>query len=426
MRVRVSRSEIRGATDVPPSKSLTHRAIIIASIVPETSTIHNPLVSEDTKATIAACRKIGAEIGIGTEIGAGAELGVGEKITIHGIAQPKPAGIINANNSGTTLRLMAGVCSLAHGKTTLTGDSSLLRRPMLPILNSLKQLGAKTRSWGGLPPVSVSGPLKGGKTTISGAISQFVSSLLITGLRAESGIEIELTTALKSRPYVDLTEAVIRQAGGSVERAGNILTVPQGQSLRPLNISIEPDFSSASFLLAAGAMAGEVTASLNIDSLQGDRKILQILGEMGAEVERGRGRVIVRKAGLTGITADLSDTPDLLPIVSVLMSLAKGKSTIVNTEHAREKESDRIHVMARELNRLGGKVRERPDGLEIIGVTELRGVANSHADHRVAMALMVAGLGGSVEVAGTECTDVSFPGFAGRLRALGANLEAKK
>ena len=297
---------------------------------------------------------------------------------------------------------MAGVCSLAEGKTVFTGDSSVMKRPMLPLLEVLEKVGD-------------------GRVKIEGNSSQFVSSLLITGLR--KGVEIEITSELKSKPYLDLTIDMIRKAGGVVEENGNLLRVPCGQKLNPLDITIEPDCSSASFLLAAGAIAGEVEAEINLDSLQGDKKILEILERMGAEVEVMNGSVAVRKRILCGIEADLCNTPDLLPIVSVLMALAKGKSRIVNTGHAREKESDRISVMAEELNRLGGKVVEKPDGLEITGVPELRGTCDSHNDHRVAMALMVAGLSGSVEVLNTDCTEVSFPGFVEKMRLLGVRID---
>jgi len=411
MRVRVSRSKIKGNAEVPPSKSLTHRALILSSIIPGVSIIHTPLLCEDTKATIDACRKIGADIE------------VAESITVHGVAEVCSAGTINVNNSGTTLRLMAGVCALAPGKTTLTGDSSILNRPMLPLLDSLENLGAECRSRNGLPPVTVSGPLVSGRTKIGGESSQFVSSLLIASLKTEKQTEIEITSLLKSRPYLDLTIDVIRKAGGKIEEAGNILRVPANQDLHPLNLSIEPDLSSASFLLAAGAIAREVEVTLNPNSLQGDKKILDILRQMGAEVELKAASVCVRKHELTAITADLSDTPDLLPIVSVLMSLAQGKSRIVNAEHTRKKESDRIAVMAEELTKLGGKVSETPDGLEIEGVKELRGICDSHGDHRVAMALMVAGLSGSVQVDRAECTGVSFPGFVDCLRSIRGNLE---
>ncbi|WP_456473857.1 3-phosphoshikimate 1-carboxyvinyltransferase [Candidatus Pyrohabitans sp.] len=405
--------EVYGSVVAPPSKSYTHRAFVVSGLAGGSSRITNYLVSEDTLATIAGMRSFGVDI---AEEGEGVALvrGSGGRLAT-------PAGEVDCKNSGTTLRLLTGVAAL-DGEVILTGDASLQRRPVQPLLDALAMLGVSGESipGNGCPPVKIEGgSLRGGVAKIRGDVSsQFISALLLVAPYAESDVEIVLTSPLKSKPYVDITIEIIRTFGAEVEnRDYDSFCVTAGRIYRGRSYSIEGDYSSASYFLALAALAGgEVRVeNLNPRSKQGDRAILEILRRMGASVKTGKDWVSVRGEGeLKGIEVDLGDTPDLLPTVAALAVKARGKTVIKNVEHARYKESDRIATCSQEFVKFGAKIKERRDGMEIEGASPLRGAkVSSHGDHRLAMALSIAALSaiGKSVVQGVECASISFPGF---------------
>ena len=411
--------KVQGGVTAPPSKSYTHRAFVVAGLAQGSSRIRDYLVSEDTLATISGMRSFG--VGIAEE---------DKRVAIvegSGGRLATPAGEVDCRNSGTTLRLLTGVAAL-DGEAVLTGDASLRRRPIQPLLDALAMLGVHGESihGNGCPPVRIrGGTLRGGIARIRGDVSsQFVSALLIVAPYAESDVEVELTSPLRSRPYVDITLEVMQSFGVEVEnRDYKSFRVAAGRTYRGRGYRVEGDYSSASYFLALAALTGgEVTVeNLNPGSKQGDRAILDVLREMGAEVEPGEGKVRVCGAGLRGVEVDLGDTPDLLPTVVALAIKARGRTVIKNVEHARYKESDRIATCSQEFAKFGAWIRERRDGMEVRGTSELRGAeVYTHGDHRLAMALSVAALAakGKSVVHGVECASVSFPGFFEELRRL--------
>ena len=418
MIVRVQRSHLSGEVYAPPSKSYTHRAILITSLGPGGS-IKRPLLSADTRATISASQAFGAEIDID------------EDVKIKGVAdRPRtPEDVINVLNSGTTLRFCSAVAALTEG-AVLTGDASIRSRPNGPLLSSLSDLGAQAFSIrnNGKAPLVVRGRMKGGTARLDGSVSsQFLSALLISAPLAEEETRIVIQGELKSRPYAEMTLDMLAEAGIRIEPGEQEFLVPGNQSFGLKGYTIPGDFSSASYPMAAAAVTGsEVTVKGVLPSRQGDSAIIDILRRMGAEVswDREKGDLMVRGGELQAVDVDAGRTPDLVPTIAVLGALAKGKTTVFNAEHVRHKETDRLHAMAVELSRMGADIKERPDGLEITG-GKLHGTkVHGHHDHRIVMALAVAGLvAGDTEIDTAESVDVSYPGFFAQMKGLGAEME---
>ena len=418
MIVRVQRSHLSGDVFAPPSKSYTHRAILITSLGPGGS-IKRPLLSADTRATISASQAFGAEIDID------------EDVKIKGVAdRPRtPEDVIDVLNSGTTLRFCSAVAALTEG-AVLTGDASIRSRPNGPLLSSLSDLGAQAFSIrnNGKAPLVVRGRMKGGTARLDGSVSsQFLSALLISAPLAEEETRIVIQGELKSRPYAEMTLDMLAEAGIRIEPGEQEFLVPGNQSFGLKGYTIPGDFSSASYPMAAAAVTGsEVTVKGVLPSRQGDSAIIDILRRMGAEVswDREKGDLRVRGGELQAVDVDAGRTPDLVPTIAVLGALAKGKTTVFNAEHVRHKETDRLHAMAVELSRMGADIKERPDGLEITGGVLHGAKVHGHHDHRIVMALAVAGMvAGDTEIDTAESVDVSYPGFFARMKGLGAEVE---
>jgi 3-phosphoshikimate 1-carboxyvinyltransferase len=405
LRLVVERSRgLHGTVNAPPSKSHTHRAVLIASLAGGTSTIKNPLVSDDCLATIQACQKLGATLDVGKEV----------KITGLDGRPLAPGSGIDAQSSGTTLRLLTAVCALCDGETVLTGDASVQARPMGPLLRSLVELGASracSLNGNGLPPVAVAGILKGGRTIIESSSSQFLSGLLVSCPLAESDSVIE-ARHVNSRPYVSMTLEHMRRAGVTVGHEGlDKFYIEGGRSYKPADYTVPGDHSSAAFLRAAAYITGSEIRieGLADDDIQGDRVITDIIRRMGSGVKR---------------SIDMRDIPDLLPVASVLGSHAAGTTELKNARHTRHKESDRISSLCAELKKMGADILEKPDGL-VVSYSRLRGgEVEGHGDHRIVMALAVAALvaEGKTVIHGAETLSKSYPDFADDMARLGANI----
>jgi 3-phosphoshikimate 1-carboxyvinyltransferase len=414
-------SVIGGTVVAPPSKSYTHRAFIIASLANGKSVIESPLLADDTLSTLNAMRAFGVEVEENNNIvikGSGGNL-------------ETPQLKIDCGNSGTTIRLASGVAAL-DGRVTLTGDESVQTRPMGPLLDALGQLGVKTSSANGTPPVTIEGGgLEGGEVEIRGDVSsQFISSLLISAPYGKNDVKIKITTPLKSKPYVDMTRDIMGKFGAGVEGDYETLLVKSGQRYTGTNYKVEGDYSSASYFFALAAMTGsEITVgNLNPKSKQADKIILDIIKEMGASVSVKENEVTVKGNGLTGIEVDLSDAPDLLPTVAALGCIAKGKTVIKNVEHARFKETDRIAAVTKEFKKFGVEINEYKDGMSIKGAERLKGgEVKSYKDHRMAMALAVLGAGseGATVIDDVRCIKISFPGFFESMKNIGLGVEIK-
>jgi len=432
MDAHVSPSTVAGTTSAPPSKSYTHRAILAAGLGPG-ATVRDPLVSADTRATARAGEALGGRVDIAAD---------GDLATVEGFdgVPETPDDVVNCENSGTTIRLATAAASLVDGTTVLTGDGSLRSRPHGPLLDAIDDLGGRARSTrsNGQAPLVVDGPIEGGTVSIPGDVSsQFVTALLFAGALTDEGVTVDLETELKSAPYVDITLDVLDAFGVDAETtvadsdglAG--YRVDGGQTYRADDdvYRVPGDFSSMSYLVGAGAVAGDpaVTIEGAVPSAQGDAAILDVVDSMGATVDwdQDAATVTVERATLSGVTVDVSDTPDLLPTIAALGAVADGDTCIENAEHVRYKETDRVSAMAEELSKLGASVTEERETLTVHGGdTTLSGASvDGRGDHRIVMALAVAALAadGDTTIAGAEHVDVSFPGFFDALADLGAH-----
>jgi 3-phosphoshikimate 1-carboxyvinyltransferase len=425
MDVTIGPSAVAGTASAPPSKSYTHRAVLAAGYA-GTTTVQDALVSADTRATMRAVEAFG-----------GAVERDGTTVEIEGFdGDPAvPADVLDCGNSGTTTRLVTGASALVDGLAVLTGDESLRARPHGPLLDAVEALGGRAESTrrNGQAPLVVGGPVSGGEVAMPGNVSsQFITALLMAGAATPDGVDIELTTPLKSAPYVDITVEVLDAFGVVAESTDAGFRVAGGQTYDAGEYHVPGDFSSISYLLAAGALAAPegLTIEGARPSAQGDTAIVGVLEEMGADLDwdREAGVLSVRESSLDGVEVDVGDTPDLLPTVAAVGAAADGTTRIVNCEHVRYKETDRVHAMAEELATLGASVEEHEDELLVHGSeTELRGArVDGRADHRVVMALAVAALvaDGETTIAGGEHVDVSFPGFFDVLAELGASVES--
>ncbi|MDR2624465.1 MAG: 3-phosphoshikimate 1-carboxyvinyltransferase [Methanobrevibacter sp.] len=422
-------NKIEGTVEAPPSKSYSHRAIIIASFTNGVSRIFNPLISEDTEASIKACKCFGAKIEQ-VKNKDNSYLEIIGTTKIENLSK-KP---IDLKNSGTTLRIMTSIAGLSENKVLLTGDSSLKNRPMETLLKALRPLGINVKSIknNGKPPIIIESGLVGGKTSIEGDVSsQFISSILIAGTMSKNGVELEVKGDFVSKPYIKMTLYVMKKFGvdiglkSSDNKDNSIFFIVKPQKYSNSDFIVEGDYSSASYILSAVAILGGKVTIKNLfrDSKQGDKLIIDILRDMGTEIMATEDSVTLISDGkLNGIDINLSDAPDLLPTVAVLGALANGKTTITGVKHGRFKETDRIKMCALELKTLECEVTEFDDGMEIIGGVN-SGIVNSHKDHRLAMAFSLIGLKHSILVEDGEVFDVSFPNFIETMNEIGVDLE---
>jgi len=417
-------STVGGVVRTPPSKSYTHRALLAAGYADET-TVANPLDSADTRATARAVEAYGGRVSW-----------KGSTAVVDGFdGRPDvPDDVIDCANSGTTMRLTTATAALADGVTVLTGDESLRSRPQGPLLDALSDLDGRAESTraNGQAPLVVGGDIDGGAVAIPGDVSsQYITALLMAGAVTDDGIDIELTTALKSAPYVEITVELLEAFGIESEETDEGFHVPEDQQYATADGSyaVPGDFSSMSYLLAAGALAAD--DELLVDgaepSAQGDSAIVSVLDRMGATLEwdRDAGQIHVEQSPLSGVAVDVGDTPDLLPTIATLGAVADGTTRIINCEHVRYKETDRVSAMAEELDTLGAVVEEEQDVLTVYGGESslTGGTVAGHDDHRIIMALSLVGLvAGPVTVEGAGHVDVSFPGYFETLRSLGADV----
>ncbi|MFW5964360.1 MAG: 3-phosphoshikimate 1-carboxyvinyltransferase [Natronomonas sp.] len=435
MDVRISPSQVRGGARAPPSKSYTHRAILAAGYGGG-ALVKNPLFSADTKATARAVEAYG-----------GSTERIEDDLEVVGFegTPETPGDVVDCANSGTTMRLTAAAGALVEDLAVLTGDASLRSRPQGPLLDALSDLGARAESTrrNGQAPLVVGEGIDREEVSIRGDVSsQYITGLLMAGAVTEGGLEIDLTTDLKSAPYVDITLEVLADFGIDAEVVGgddsdvrssgaNGFWVPGGQSYEPTDgeYHVPGDFSSMSYLLSAGALAadGELLVEGAYPSAQGDSAIVSILERMGADIEwdRTNGSISVAESELAGIEVGVADTPDLLPTIAVLGAAAEGTTRITDCEHVRLKETDRVAAMATELAKMGVDVEEYEDELVVHGGGLEGAIVEGYDDHRIVMSLAVAALvaDGETTIKGAEHVDVSFPEFFEVLYDLGVDVE---
>jgi len=413
-RVLESGLTVSGSARVPGSKSASHRCLNLALLAGREIAIDNPLVAEDTALFRAALEALGWTV---TDTADGWRLQPGSR---------PDAASIHCGNAGTMFRFLIASLATLPGTWTLDGTPRLRERPAGPLIAALRTLGAEIdclAAEGHAPLRVTGGSLAGGSVRLdAGESSQYLSALLMAGLRTPLGIAVE-TTALTSEPYVDLTLRAIEAFGAQVERAGAGWRVAPCAVLGTPRAAVEGDWSAACYPAAAAALAGEIELlGLRHDSAQGDRRFLDLLAAMGAAVRWDGDRVRVARGPLAALDADLSAIPDQVPTLAALAPFARGTTEIRNVAHLRIKESDRLRAMAEGLLALGVPVEERPDGLAIRGVwadappPALPVRIDPHGDHRIAMSFALVGLRRpGITIDEPEVVAKSFPGFWGEL-----------
>ncbi|MBN1683403.1 3-phosphoshikimate 1-carboxyvinyltransferase [Candidatus Bathyarchaeota archaeon] len=411
-------SSISGSVWVPSSKSMTHRALILAAIADGMTIIRNPLTAEDTEATEKVLGKLGTTIQKKEN-----EWRVNGSKLSHSITP------LNCGESGTTLRIMTAVASLVKGKTKLIGGPSLSNRPVGALVDALRMIGIDAKSNDGYPPTIIqgTGQIKGGKTSLPGNISsQFVSAILIISPLATNPVTIEVSTPLESKPYVSMTLDAMKEFGVQCKASSDLrlFQIPLMNYI-PTQITIEGDWSSAAYMLAAGVLAGNlIIHGLNTQSGQSDQLILDILNKMGANLRIKKEGIEVSKSILNCIEYDLSDCPDLFPIVSVLCSSARGVSKLTGLERLRLKESDRLQAMVDGLLQMGVDVKTDSNTCLIRGGKTKGTEINTYNDHRIAMAFSILSLisEGETIIQYSESVSKSYPLFWEDFLNIGANI----
>jgi 3-phosphoshikimate 1-carboxyvinyltransferase len=419
MNLLVRKSALEGIIEIPGSKSHTIRAVVIASLAEGKSRIMSPLDSGDTRSAVVACRALGAEI----------ETGKDWVVTGFG-GNPKLQGSkIDVGNSGTSLRLTTSMAALQGGEVVFDGDTSLRSRPLQPLLDALNNLGARAYSLGnnGCCPISITGRMRGGKTEVSGVTSQYLSSLLISTPLLKEDTEIRVID-LHEKPYVEMTLAWLNEQHINYEQEGwETFRIKGRQCYQQFNKRVPGDFSSATFSLCAAVITSStlLLKGLDMNDTQGDKEVINMLKIMGASIQIKEEGISVASSELTGCELDLNNTPDALPALAVVGCYAKGETILKNVAQARIKETDRIKVMATELSKMGADIEEMEDGL-IIRQSELKGTrVHGYHDHRVVMALSLAGMmaEGETEIDSAESIDITFPGYVKKMGQLGAQME---
>lgn len=423
MNLIVEKSRLAGSIAVPGSKSHTIRAAAFALMADGVSKIRFPLISQDTLSAAGAVRSFGGILDRGDDScwsirGTGGDL-------------KNPGCTVDMANSGTSIKIFAGLAALCSFPVTFDGDESLRSRPMAHLLSALSGLSVKTASNNGKCPFTVQGPVRGNHTVVNSESSQYVTALLMSLPFSDENVSLDVVN-LNERPYIEITLGWMDSLGLKYSGRDDFshFEIPGKQKIAPFDMTIPADFSTAAFpLVAAGVTQSELTIlNLDFNDRQGDKAVFGHLEKMGMEVVRGDKITVVRPHGrLKGVDLDLNATPDALPAIAVAAASAEGVTNIRNVAQARIKETDRIACMTAELRKMGIQVEEHPDGMTIRGGV-LRGAeVESYKDHRIAMALAAAGLAaeGKTVIRDAECAGVTYPGFFSDFKRLGASFRQR-
>lgn len=391
-KVLIAPTKFNGKIHIPSSKSMGHREIICAGLVQGTSVIDNISMSKDIEATCRCLQALGVQIeNVPSRFAGRTAL----RVTGSGKLTASESGA-DCGESGSTLRFIIPLAALLDKPFTLTGHGRLVSRPLqayYDIFDS-QQLGYSTEN--GQLPLTVNGRLQPGHYQLPGDVSsQYVSGLLFALPLLEGDSVLEITSPLESASYVNLTLSCLAKYGIKIENEGHRLyKIPGRQKYQPQNSNVEGDWSQAAFWLVAGSLGKQVSSTgLTADSLQGDRAVLNIMQRMEAKLTQEQEAVTAEQSTTAGCVIDAADCPDIIPVLTVLAAVSAGTTKIINAARLRIKECDRLAAMTSELNKLGAKITELPDGLIIEGCEQgLRGGAQVDAwnDHRIAMSLAVA------------------------------------
>jgi len=411
----VEPSPVSGLVRAPHSKSVFQRAVAAACLAPGTSR----LLARDL------CRDDLAALGLASGLGAQVTQAPGA-VEIRGGGRPSGERI-SCGESGLSLRLFSALASLFEKEIVLAGSGSLTRRPVGMVVAPLRELGAACTTAGGFPPVTVRGPIHGGRVTVDASTSsQFLTGLLLALPCCRSDSEVS-APGLKSRPYVELTLNLLRQFGIEVDAAPDLefFRISGGQEYRPVELEVEGDWSGGAFLLVAGALGGPLeVAGLDPASVQADRAVLDALTAAGAELEITPAAIRVAPGSPRAFAFDATDCPDLFPPLTVLALALPGRSRIRGVSRLRHKESDRAAALVEEFSRIGSRIEVEDDMMYVTGGRVSGGQADARGDHRIAMALALAALRAEhpVGISGAESVSKSYPGFFADLEKMGAKV----
>lgn len=418
---------LQGKVMAPASKSQAVRALLFALLSPGTSNLRGFSEGDDVNHALQACITMGAHIEV---------QGRTLIVTSKGLPFQEKASIIYTGNSGITTHFLLPLLGLRENTLTpveLDCGEQLRARPMQSLIEALRTLGMNIDclKQENTLPAYISGGLRGGKVSVSGISSQYLSALLIALPLASNDSEITVQD-LQERPYVELTLNWLKRQGIGImhihTQGFDTYQIPGGQQYQPFDYTLPSDFSSASYLLAAGALfPGEVVVTgLDLQDPQGDKRFVEILRSMGADIHvNEKGIRVLGGQPLQGISIDANDIPDLLPTLAILGTQAKGRTEITNVAHARIKETDRIHAMTQGLRRMGAHIEERVNGM-IIHHSTLHGAqVDGYGDHRTVMALTLAGMlaTGETTISDAEAIAKTYPDYINDLCTLGANVE---
>lgn len=404
---------------VPGSKSLTNRALLIAALANGTTCLTNALFSDDSRYFAKALQTLGFDVRLDEASHEMMVTGLGGKISVS-------KAELFIGNAGTAARFLTAFLTLGNGEYILDGEARMRERPIQDLIAALQQLGVELKATNNCPPVKIyANGLQGGKTKITGNISsQFLSALLMVAPYAKSPIEIEVTTDLNSKPYVDMTIATMRDFGVEIERQGYELFVIQPSFFSPLySYIIESDASAASYFFAAPAICGGTVRVENISrkSKQGDIAFLDVLQQMGCSIREGDNFIEVTGNGsLRGVDVDMRDISDMAQTLAAIAPFASSPTTIRGIAFIRAKETDRVHAVCAELTRLGVRVEEHEDGMTIYPCSDIHpATVQTYNDHRMAMAFSLIGLRRKgITIENPACVSKTFPNFFEVLKTL--------
>lgn len=407
----IKTAAIRNTTvTVPGSKSYTHRLLIASALSDGKCDVINPLKSEDTLLTVDGLRKMG--------------IGIGEKpdrmVVTGSSGNLKPAsGEIHLGNSGTSVRLLTGICGIGNGRYVITGTSRMQERPIQDLLDGMVQLGIQARSirGNGCPPVEIVGrAIDAGTVNLDCHVSsQYLSSMLLMAPFSKKGIEIRVSKGPVSKPYIDMTLEVMNLLSVEVTREGyEKFFIPGNQIYRSGVYEVEPDCSQAGYFWAAAAITGASIAVRGVHpkTRQGDVRFSEVLESMGCSIVAENEGIRVTGGVLKGISVDMSDMPDMVPTLAVVAAFAEGKTEIRNVAHLRAKESNRLESVADELEKIGIDAKCSDTGITITGGRPRAARISTYNDHRMAMSFAVAGLKTKgIFIENETCVTKSFPNF---------------
>jgi len=420
MNVRIKPSKLIGRVNAPSSKSFSHRMLIAAALAGGVSEISNISASEDIDATVGALTALGAKI-----------FREGNTYTVMGIKTPAASAVIDCRESGSTMRFIIPIAAALGCSCEFRGRGKLPERPITPYIRELGKNGAVITRTEGVMPFAMNGTLKGGDYILEGDISsQFITGLLFALPLCSGNSVIRLASRLESKPYADMTVEALSRFGINIDEGEDkdglpVYRIRGGQKYRSADVSVEGDYSQAAFYFAANALGSEIKVdNLSENSVQGDKKILEIIGGISYNKINDSG---LRR--LPAFSADVSDIPDLVPILTVLGCFTDGVSRITGAKRLKIKESDRLEAIASALGNIGGKITVRDDSLEIEPVDGFHGgVIDGCNDHRIVMASAIASTmaDGEITITGAEAVAKSYPDFWTDFASLGGNVEFER